>query len=144
MESVNFRITRQTMLFDYGKSFPHTLIDIREECGLVFVLLGLHHLLELQLRRGDRVSSFLVSWNLKSVDVRIVNWLALRWIAMFLSQSDGKRLCTLSRRPPPRGRRRPCASASNPKPQPSIISENLTRYPASVCGSSTRLAADRE
>jgi hypothetical protein len=65
-----------------GISFPHTPIHIQEECGLVFVLLQLHSILELELRREDRIFSFLLSWNLEPVDVRIVNWLILRWIAI--------------------------------------------------------------
>jgi hypothetical protein len=39
------------------------------------------------------------------------------------------------RRPPPRRRRRSCLNSSNPKPQPSILSENLTRSAFSVCQS---------
>jgi hypothetical protein len=45
-----------------------------------------------------------------------------------------------SRRPPPRGRRRSCLSLSNPKPQPSVLSENLTRFALSICQSSRPLA----
>jgi hypothetical protein len=43
------------------------------------------------------------------------------------------------RRPPPRRRRRSCASLSNPRPQPSILSENLSRFAVSVCKSSRSL-----
>jgi hypothetical protein len=75
-------------------------------------------------------------------ETRRVNWLTLQGITAILFQSDGESLCTLSRRPPPRGRRRSCASASNPKPQPSIISEYLSRYPKAVCGSSRHMAAN--
>lgn len=82
-------------------------------------------------------------WEAELVETRRVNWLIFRWIAGILFLSDGKSLCTLSRRPPPRGRRRSCASASNPKPRPSIISEYLSRSATAFCGSSRRLAAHR-
>lgn len=44
------------------------------------------------------------------------------------------------RRPPPHCRRRSCASVSNPRPQPSILSENLSRFAFSVCQSSGPIA----
>jgi hypothetical protein len=44
------------------------------------------------------------------------------------------------RRPPPRSRRRSCANVNNPRPQPSILSENLSRFAVSVCQSSRPLA----
>jgi hypothetical protein len=81
-------------------------------------------------------------WEAKVAQARRINWLIFRWINATLIQSEGKSLCNLSRRPPPRGRRRSCASASNPKPQPSVISEYLSRYPSKVRGSTSRLATD--
>lgn len=44
------------------------------------------------------------------------------------------------RRPPSRRRRRSCASVYNPRPQPSILSENLSRFAVSVCQPSRPLA----
>jgi hypothetical protein len=44
------------------------------------------------------------------------------------------------RRPPPRSRRRSCANVNNPRPQPSILSENLSQFAVSVCQSSRPLA----
>jgi hypothetical protein len=82
-------------------------------------------------------------WEVELAETRRINWLIFRWIAGILFLSDGKSLHILSRRPPPRGRRRSCVSASNPKPRPSIISEYLSRYHTAFCGSSRRLAAHR-
>jgi hypothetical protein len=45
-----------------------------------------------------------------------------------------------NRRPPPRGRRRSCDSINNPRTQPSILSENLSRFAISVCQSARPLS----
>ncbi|OBT94046.1 hypothetical protein VE01_07077 [Pseudogymnoascus verrucosus] len=47
-------------------------------------------------------------------------------IAFGLSQSLGS--LAITRRPPPRHRRRSCASVNNPRPQPTLVSENLSRF----------------
>jgi hypothetical protein len=73
-------------------------------------------------------------------------WGFIAWLVLVRHSKDillriyGHNLFCVSRRPPPHGRRRSCASASNPRPQPSILSETLSRYSASVCESARRLA----
>jgi hypothetical protein len=42
---------------------------------------------------------------------------------------------SIRRRPPPRGRRGSCYSVHNPRPQPTILSENLSRFSTTVCES---------
>lgn len=80
------------------------------------------------------LSTFLpLYWEAELEQACVAKRITFRWIIVIVIHSDGKRLCILNRRPPPRGRRRSCASANNPKLQPSIMSEYLSRYPSEVC-----------
>jgi hypothetical protein len=53
-------------------------------------------------------------------------------ILLLLGLKDLKTV-SIRRRPPPRNRRRFCASAKNPRPQPSIMSEYLSQLSSGVC-----------
>jgi hypothetical protein len=60
-----------------------------------------------------------------------IDWLILTRYSV--ERCSGSNTSTLSRRPPPRSRRRTCATPSNPRPQLSIVSEYLSRCEGIVC-----------
>lgn len=64
-------------------------------------------------------------------------WVLLVFDTPFLLEKIQSNITT--RRPPRRRRRRSCLSVSNPRPQPSILSENLSRFAVSVRQSSRPL-----
>jgi hypothetical protein len=105
----------------------------------VYILRKLEAELKGLLERIWRLLSF---EPLKEVSRYIVWLIPVTYWSYLVLLSYGKSFCFLTRRPPPRGRRRSCASVTNPQPQPSIISEFLSRYPASVRQPSRRLASE--
>lgn len=70
----------------------------------------------------ERIKFALFIWILTFCDIRL-------WLRNCIKQIP------IRSRPPPRRRRRSCCSVKDPRPQPSIISEYLSRFPVSVCGS---------
>lgn len=61
------------------------------------------------------------------------------WAVTFVDIQLWKRRCSknifVESRPPLRPRRRSCCSVKDPRPQPSVFAEYLSRYPGSVCQS---------
>jgi hypothetical protein len=57
------------------------------------------------------------------------------WQVIFWFLGSASLNYRMRRRPPPGRRRRSCSSVSNPRPQPSVLSENLSRFAIPVCQS---------
>lgn len=88
---------------------------------------------------GEQLEFFLVELPLYEpslVIFHVVFWTPLSYLLLL----DEIHSISTRRRPPPRRGRRTCTSVSNPRPQPSILSENLSRFAVSVCQSSRPLA----
>ena len=77
----------------------------------------------------------------KSRKLEIYCLIVILILSRKLGSSNTKSLISGRRRPPPRTRRRSCASVNNPRPQPSLFSENLSRFAVSVCKSARPLAS---
>jgi hypothetical protein len=76
----------------------------------------------------------------KKQDIKLLIAILI-YLSRRLKSSKRRSSGSVRRRPPPHCRRRSCASANNPRPQPSLVSEYLSRFALSVCQSTRTLAS---